>query len=158
MQEIKTAVEEKRKAYKKMLQRNVPDEMREQRKREYRDSKALVKRLVRGSKERVDKEFGRKLLKEYVENKKLFWREVRKEMGGRKSEAYRIRRSDAVIVRRNEEIREVWKSHFEKVINESLGGRAEVTTRGKKCTKGSHIYKGAGAALDFLDIRGSSPV
>jgi len=134
-QEIKVAVEEKRKAYKKMLQRNVPDEVRERRKREYRDRKALVKRLVRESKERVDEDFGRKLSAEYVENKKLFWREVRKEMGGRKSEACRMKRSDGVIVRRNEEIREVWKSHFEKVMNESMGGRAEVNTMGIKVHK-----------------------
>ncbi len=46
----------------------------------------------------------------------------------RKSEACRMRRSDGVIVRRNEEIREVWKSHFEKVMNKSMGGRAAVTT------------------------------
>ncbi len=52
-------MEEKRKAYKKMLQRNEPEEVREQRKREYRDSKALVKRLVRENKERVDEDFGR---------------------------------------------------------------------------------------------------
>ena len=80
MQEIKVAVEEKRKAYKKMLQRNVPDEVRERQKREYKDRNALVKRLVRESKERVDEDFGRKLSAEYVQNKKLFWREVRKEM------------------------------------------------------------------------------
>ncbi len=60
-QEIKIAVEEKRKAYKKMLQRNMPEEVRGRRKREYRDSKALVRRLVRESKERVDEDFGRKL-------------------------------------------------------------------------------------------------
>ncbi len=42
MQEIKIAVEEKRKAYKKILQRYVPEEVREQRKREYRDSLALI--------------------------------------------------------------------------------------------------------------------
>ncbi len=52
MQKIKIAVEEKRKAYKKRLQRNVPEEVRERKKREYRDSKALVKRLVRENKER----------------------------------------------------------------------------------------------------------
>ncbi len=125
-------MEEKRKTYKKILQRNMPEEVRERRKREYRDRKALVKRLVRESKERVDEDCGRKLSAEYVENKKLFWREVRKEMGGRKSEACRMRRSDGVIVRRNEEIREVWKSHFEKVMNEGMGGRAEVTTMGIK--------------------------
>ncbi len=44
-----------------MLQRNVSEEVRERQKREYRDSKALVKRLVRESKERVDEDFGRKL-------------------------------------------------------------------------------------------------
>ncbi len=31
---------------------------------------------------------------------------------------------------KNEEMREVWKSHFEKVMNESMGGRAEVTAVG----------------------------
>ncbi len=64
----------KRKAYKKMLQKYVPEEVRKRGKREYMDSKALVKRLVRYSKERVDKDFGRKLSADYVENKKLFWR------------------------------------------------------------------------------------
>ncbi len=73
MQEIKIAVEEKRKAYKKTLQRNVPEEVRERRKRDYRDSKALVKRLLRESKERVGEDFGRKLSAEYVENKKRRW-------------------------------------------------------------------------------------
>ncbi len=113
-----------------MLQ-NVPEEVRERRKREYRDSKALVKRLVRESKKRVDEDFSMKLSAEYEENKKLFWREVRKEVGGRKSEACR-RRSDGAIVGKNEEIREVWKSHFKNVMNESMGGRAEVTTMGIK--------------------------
>ncbi len=98
-------MEEKRKLYKKMLQRNVPEEVREPQKRECRDSKALVKRLVRVSKERVDEDFGRKLTAEYVENKKLFLGEVKKEMGGHKSEACRIR-SDGVIVGKNEGIRE----------------------------------------------------
>ncbi len=37
-------------------------EVRERQKREYRDSKALVKRLVRESKERVDEDFGRKFI------------------------------------------------------------------------------------------------
>ncbi len=99
--------------------KNVPKVVRVQRKGECRDSKALVKRLVRESKDRVDEDFGRTLSAEYVENKKLFWREVRKEMGGKKSEACRMRRSDGVIMGKNEEIREVSKSHFEKVMNEA---------------------------------------
>ncbi len=31
-------------------------------------------------------------------------------------------------MRKNDEIREVWNRHFEKVMKESMGGRAEVTT------------------------------
>ncbi len=70
----------------------------------------------------------------YVEIKKLFWREVRKEMGERQCEACRMR-SCVVMVRRNEETREVWNSHFEKGMNESMGGRAKGTTRGLKMHK-----------------------
>lgn len=62
-----------------MLQKNVPEEVRERRKREYRDKKALVKRLVRESKEKVGKDFGRKISENYLENKKLFWREIERE-------------------------------------------------------------------------------
>ncbi len=39
-------------------------------------SQALVKRLVRESKEKTDEDFGRKLSAKYVENKKLFWKWV----------------------------------------------------------------------------------
>ena len=41
-----------------------------------------MKRLVRESKERVDEDFGRKISANFKENKKLFWKEVKKEMGG----------------------------------------------------------------------------
>ncbi len=40
------------------------------------------------------------------------------------------RRKEGEIVGRIEEVREVWKSHFEKVMNESMGGRAEVNNMG----------------------------
>ncbi len=52
-------------------------------------------------------------------------------MGGRKSEACRMR-SDGVIMGKNEEIRAVWKSHCENVIIEGMGERTEVTTMGIK--------------------------
>lgn len=55
MQEMKTVVEQKRKLYKKMLQRNVLEEGREQWRRECRESKVLVKRLVRDNEERIMK-------------------------------------------------------------------------------------------------------
>ncbi len=65
-QKIMIAVEEKQ-GLQEMLQQNVLEEVRERQKREYSDSKALVKRLVRESKESADEDFRRKLSAEYVE-------------------------------------------------------------------------------------------
>ena len=57
-----------------MLQRNVPEEVRERERREvmYREKKSIVKRLVKESKESLDEDFGRKLSVKYQGNKKLF--------------------------------------------------------------------------------------
>ncbi len=59
--EIKDAVEQKRRAYRKMLQRNLPVEVKARRKSEYKEWKKRVRRLMEESKRRVDEEFGRKL-------------------------------------------------------------------------------------------------
>ncbi len=70
--EIKDAVERKKGAYKKMLQRNLPEEVKARRKSEYKDWKNRVRELIEESKRRVDEEFGRKLSQNFSENKKLF--------------------------------------------------------------------------------------
>ncbi len=73
-------------------------------------------------------------------------------MGGRKSEACRIRRSDGVIVGKNKEIREVWKSPFEKAMNESTGGRAEVTTMGIKIHEEQPHTQGRLERGDIMEV------
>ncbi len=69
--EIKDAEEGKKKAYKKMLQRNLPEEVKARRKSKYKEWKR-VRELIEESKRRVDEEFGRKLSQNFSENKKLF--------------------------------------------------------------------------------------
>ncbi len=69
--EIKDA-EGKKKAYKKMLQRNLPEEVKARRKSKYKEWKKRVRELIEDSKRRVDEEFGRKLSQNFSENKKLF--------------------------------------------------------------------------------------
>ncbi len=80
--EIKDAVEGKKGAYKKMLQRNLPEAVRARRKSEYKEWKKRVRELIRESKRKVDEEFGRKFSQNFCENKKLFWKEVKKARGG----------------------------------------------------------------------------
>ncbi len=60
--------------YRKMLQRNLPQEAKARRKSEYKEWKNRVRRLIEESKRRVDEEFGRKLSQNFSENKKLFCR------------------------------------------------------------------------------------
>ncbi len=76
--EIRDAEERKKKAYKKMLQRNLPEEVKARRKSAYKEWKKKVRELIEESKRRVDEEFGRKLRQNFCENKKLFWKEVKK--------------------------------------------------------------------------------
>lgn len=76
---IKEAIEWKKKAYKKMLQRNVDGEIRERRKNEYKSWNRRMKELVKENKMRVDEEFGRKLSEKLNGNKKLFWKDVKRE-------------------------------------------------------------------------------
>ncbi len=61
--EIKDAVKWKKRAYKKMLQRNLPEEVKVRRKYEYKEWKKRVRKLIEESKKRVDEEFGRSLVK-----------------------------------------------------------------------------------------------
>ncbi|MCP5003018.1 MAG: hypothetical protein GY941_03575 [Planctomycetes bacterium] len=139
---IKDAVEEKRKAYKRMLQRNVPEEVRERRKREYKTCKREVRRLVRESKERVDDEFGRKLSDKFKENKKLFWKEVKKERGEGKTEQVRMKGEDGVSVSGSEAVKGVWKRHFERLMNERSEGQAVVTCWGMGAGRGPWEVQG----------------
>ncbi len=81
-----------------MLQRNLPQEMKARRKSEYKDWKKRVRELIDESKRRVDEEFGRKLSQNFSENKKLFWKEVKKARGGEKSEDVMMRGEDGELV------------------------------------------------------------
>ncbi|KAK3881607.1 hypothetical protein Pcinc_013953 [Petrolisthes cinctipes] len=129
-EEVKDAVKEKRKAYRRTLQRNVSEEVRERWEREYNVCKRQVKRMVSESKRRVDEEFGWKLSEKFKENKKLFWKEVNRERGEGKSGSLRMKREDVVTVSRSEEVKEVWKRHFDGLMNGGTGGEAEVTCMG----------------------------
>ncbi len=65
--EIKDAVEGKQRAYEKMLQRNLPEEVKARRKSEYKEWKK-VRELIEESKGRVDEEFDRNLSQNFCGN------------------------------------------------------------------------------------------
>ncbi len=111
--EINGDVEEKKKAYKKMLQRNVSEEVSVRRKSKCKTWKKKVKELVDESKMRVDEEFGRKLSDKFMDNRKLFWREVKKERGDVGGVSLRMKREHGMLVSSKKEVKGVWKRHSE---------------------------------------------
>ncbi len=70
-------MEEKKKAYTRMLQRNASEVSA--RRSEYRARKKKVKVLVDESKMRLDEELARKLSEKFMDNRKLLWKEVKRE-------------------------------------------------------------------------------
>ncbi len=127
-EEIKGAVEEKKNAYKRMLQRNASE--LSARRSEYRAWKKKIKELVDESKIRVDEEFGRKLSEKFMDNRKLFWKEVKRARGDVGGVSLRMKREDGVLVSRKEEVKGEWKRHFERSMNGGAGEEAIVTRMG----------------------------
>ncbi len=76
----------------------MPEEVKARRKSEYKDWKNRVRELIKESKRRGDAEFGRKLSQNFSENKKLFWKKVKKVRGGEKSGDVRMRGEDGELV------------------------------------------------------------
>ncbi len=65
--------------------------------------------------------FGRKLSEKFMDNRKLFWKKVKKERGD-------VGREDGMLVSSKEEVKGVWKRHFEHLMNGGTGGEAIVTS------------------------------
>ncbi len=68
---FKDAVEQKKRAYRKMRQKNLPEDVKARSKSEYKEWKKRVRKLIEESKRRVDEEFGRKLSQNFSEHKKF---------------------------------------------------------------------------------------
>ncbi len=111
-----------------MLQRNVPEDVRVR--SEYKEWKKRVKELVDESKMRIDEEFGRKLSEKFMDNRKLLWKEVKKERGDVGGVSLRMKREDGMLVSSKDKVKGVWKRHFERLMNGATGGEAIVTSMG----------------------------
>ncbi len=117
-------------AFRKMLQRNLPEEVKARRKSEYKEWKKRVRRLIEESKRKVDEEFGTKLSQNFSENKKVFWIEVKKVRGRERSGNVRMKGENGELVRGVSKLKGVWKGYFEQLMNNDTEGEAVVTSMG----------------------------
>ena len=128
--EVREAVERKRKAYVKWNERNVSAEVKRARRQEYNDSKSELKRIIRESKKKVDDEFGAKLSTNFRENQKLFWKEVKKERGGQTCGGEKVKDKNGRLLKEGNAVRERWREHFKDLADVGNRGKAVITCMG----------------------------
>ena len=132
-EEVKEAVKDKRDAYKKSLERNVPEDVKVERKRAYRECKRRVKEAIEESKRRVDEDFGRQLSEKYKRDKKLYWKEVRKEREQENqgsSVGGEVKDVNGGIIREKEAVKDRWKTYFKDLMNVKGESEAIITCMG----------------------------
>ena len=81
-------------------------------------------------KREIYEEFGIKLSEKLNENKKQFWKKFKKKRGGVRVVNVRIKSVDGICVSGKEEMKEVWKSHFECLMNKNTEREAIVSSMG----------------------------
>ncbi|MEL7177812.1 MAG: reverse transcriptase domain-containing protein [Pseudomonadota bacterium] len=131
-EEIRKAVGEKRKAYEKKQEQNVPEYVKRERESEYKELKKKAKKEVNKARKKKDEEFGTKMGRTFKEDRKMFFEEVRKVRGGRKTICFRIKNKEGRLLRDIEEICNRWKEYHEEMSEDREGGRAIVSCLGMK--------------------------
>ena len=68
-------------------------------------------------KKKVNEQFGRKMNENVNGNRKLFWKKVSNEKGGRMENCNRIKAGNGRLAQGEDEVRKIWKEYFEDLYN-----------------------------------------
>ena len=128
--DIGEGVKRKKLAWKRTLQKNLSNEEKERRKREYQMQKNEVKRMVRDAKKKKDEELGRKLSNDFVSNRKLYHREIKKIRGEQDNIRSKIRDKDGSVLENEKEVLGRWKEYFSNLMNPREDREAKISCWG----------------------------
>ena len=119
-EEVKKKVEEKKKAFGEWLQFG-----NRERYERYRAINVEVKRLVKKAKKTANNIWGRDIGRSYEENKKKFWKEIKRiRKGGTKTEETVKDRNGRLL--KGDDARKRWAEHFENLLNVVEDREAEI--------------------------------
>ena len=124
-QEVKEAIERKKKAFDVWLQRKTRTAYEH-----YKECRAQAKREVKLAKMRADERWGRKLTEDVKENKKMFWKEVKRTRKESSKREEQVKAEDGRMLIRQEEVSRRWGDYFENLLNVSEEGEAEIRAVG----------------------------
>lgn len=83
----------------------------------YNGKKREVKRTEKESQWRADEDYGRQLSANWMENRKLFWKEVRKVCVGRRGGCKGIKDASGKVVKEKDCVVERWRKNFQQLLD-----------------------------------------
>ena len=83
----------------------------------YKEEKGKIRRCIYQSKKKVNEQFGRKMNKDINGNRKLFWKEMSNEKGGKVESCSRKKDRNWRLVQGENEVQKMWKEYFEDLYN-----------------------------------------
>ena len=113
---VKMKIEEKKKAWERLLREN-NEERRANLRGDFKKISKEARRTVKESKREANDKLGKKMNEDANGNMKLFWKEVRKAKDSGRTECVRMKSKDGESVSGELGIRERWKEYFEDLLN-----------------------------------------
>ena len=113
--EVRIAVEEKKKAHGIWLQRKDHDSYQK-----YKEKNAHAKQAVSIAKRRADERWGSKLTEDFSGNRKMFWKEVKRTRKEKSGKEETVKASDGTVLTEKNAVQERWAEYFEGLLN--VGG------------------------------------
>ena len=83
----------------------------------YKRKRGEVKRLIKEAKREADERWGSNLMRDFERNKKMFWKEVKRERKENVGRAVGINDSDGVKLVNEVEVNRRWAGYFEGLLN-----------------------------------------
>src|SRR5678816_682394 len=84
---------------------------------EYKRVRNEVKMKVKAAKRRADERWSEKIVANYQEKSKLFWKEINKIRNKREDVIIGVKALDGNVVHDDREVEERWKEHFKELLN-----------------------------------------
>ena len=83
----------------------------------YRAQRVAMKLAVQAAKRMTDRQWGGRLGNDFEDNKKMFWKEVRRVRKGEQTTEEMVKDVNGQILRDGIEVRRRWAEYFEQVLN-----------------------------------------
>ena len=114
------------------------------------------KRCIIQSKKKVNEQFERKMNEDINGNRKLFWKEMSNAKGGKVGSCSRVKDGYGRLAQGEDEVRKIWKEHFEDLYNIDTQKQVAVNMYGFDGIRGGNYFGGQPIGRAEVEVRVAS--